>query len=210
MDRIERESQRLNALINQLLALARMESAATAQARTLVNLQELVSEVATDADFEAKTLGKAVRVVRNERCFLQGDEQLLRSAIENVVRNAVMYTPEGTEVEIGLGHKNGPRDEGALIRVRDQGQGVPPAALVDIFRPFYRVGDARDRQTGGVGLGLSISQRAVEVHGGTITASNAAGGGLLVEITLPGVMQTAGAGREASAVRLPAQESSPA
>src|SRR5436853_1019784 len=210
MDRIERESQRLNALINQLLALARMESAATAQARTLVNLQELVSEVATDADFEAKTLGKAVRVVRNERCFLQGDEQLLRSAIENVVRNAAMYTPEGTEVEIGLSHKDGPLNVGALIRVRDQGQGVPPAALVDIFRPFYRVGDARDRQTGGVGLGLSISQRAVAVHGGTITASNAAGGGLLVEITLPGVMQTAGAGREASAVRLPAQESSPA
>jgi two-component system sensor histidine kinase CpxA len=120
-----------------------------------------------------------------------------------------MYTPEGTEVEIGLYHKNGLSDEGALIRVRDQGQGVPPAALADIFRPFYRVGDARDRQTGGAGLGLSISQRAVEVHGGIITASNASGGGLLVEIVLPGVMQTAGAGRQESPVRLPAQESSP-
>ena len=151
--------------------------------------------------------GKAVRVVHNERCFLQGDEQLLRSAIENVVRNAVMYTPEGTEVEIGLDHKHGQDDADALIRVRDQGQGVPPAALVDIFRPFYRVGDARDRQTGGVGLGLSISQRAVEVHGGTITASNAAGGGLLVEIMLPGVTQTAGVEREEKAVRLPAPQS---
>jgi len=210
MDRIERESQRLNALISQLLTLARMESASMAQARTTVNLQELVSEVAMDADFEARTQGKAVRVVRNESCLLQGDEQLLRSAIENVVRNAVLYTPEGTEVEIGLCYKQGSGDEGALIRVRDQGKGVPPAALADIFRPFYRVGHARDRQTGGTGLGLSISQRAVEVHGGTITASNAPGSGLLVEIFLPSVVQAADAGRQESAVRLPAQESSPA
>jgi two-component system sensor histidine kinase CpxA len=184
MDRIELESQRLDALINQLLALGRLEGGAT-ETRTPLNLEELVSEVAADADFEAGALGKAVRVVRNERCFLQGDEQLLRSAIENVVRNAVLYTREGTDVEISLGCK--PADEGqcAVIRVRDHGQGVPNDALTEIFRPFYRVGDARDRQTGGVGLGLSISQRAVNVHGGTITATNAPGGGLLIEISLP-------------------------
>jgi len=185
MDRIELESQRLNALINQLLALARMESAAETQTTSLVNLQALVSDVATDADFEARTQGKAVRVVRNEGGFLHGDEQLLRSAIENVVRNAVLYTREGTDVEISLGCK--PADDGqcAVIRVRDHGQGVPNDALTEIFRTFYRVGDARDRQTGGVGLGLSISQRAVKVHGGTITATNAPGGGLLIEISLP-------------------------
>jgi signal transduction histidine kinase len=204
MDRIERESQRLNTLINQLLALARMESAATA--RTLVNLQELVEEVATDANFEARTDNKAVRVVRNDSGFLQGDEQLLRSAIENVLRNAVLYTPEGTEVEISLERQGA---EGALIRVRDHGQGVPPAALENIFEPFYRVGDARDRQSGGVGLGLSISQRAVEVHGGTIRAANASGGGLVVEITLPGVVETADAPRLESPARLPAPQSSP-
>lgn len=207
MERIDRESQRLNALINQLLALARMESAATAQARTLVNLQELVDEVAADADFEAKTQGKTVRVVSEESGFLHGDEQLLRSAIENVVRNAMLYTPEGTEVEIGL-HSQGA--EGALIRVRDYGQGVPPEALAKIFRPFYRVGDARDRQSGGVGLGLSISQRAVEIHGGTIRAANAEGGGLVVEITLPGVVETADAPRSQTPTRLPAPQRSPA
>lgn len=209
MDRIDRESQRLNALINQLLTLARMESAATAQAKTTVNLQDLVGEVALDADFEAKTQGKAVRVVRDEAGFLQGDELLLRSAIENVVRNAVMYTREGTEVEIGLCHRQVQGDEAALIQVRDHGQGVPPAALADIFRPFYRVGDARDRQSGGVGLGLSISQRAVEVHGGTITASNAAGGGLLVEIVLPGVAATAEAGQRENLAHLQAGQGSP-
>ena len=210
MERIELESQRLNTLINQLLTLARMESAAAMQARTPVNLEELVNGVATDADFEAHTLDKAVRVVRSTPGFLQGDEQLLRSAIENVVRNAVLYTPEGTEVEVSLLHKPCEDGDGALIRVRDHGQGVPAASLSEIFRPFYRVGDARDRQTGGAGLGLSISQRAVEVHGGTITAANAAGGGLLVEITLPGVAETAAAVQAESAARLPAPESSPA
>jgi len=184
MDRIELESQRLDALINQLLALGRLEGGAT-ETRTPLNLEELVSEVAADADFEAGALGKAVRVVRNERCFLQGDEQLLRSAIENVVRNAVLYTREGTDVEISLGCKPAGDGQCAVIRVRDHGQGVPNDALTEIFRPFYRVGDARDRQTGGVGLGLSISQRAVKVHGGTITATNAPGGGLLIEISLP-------------------------
>jgi two-component system, OmpR family, sensor histidine kinase CpxA len=207
MERIDRESQRLNALINQLLALARMESTADAQARALVNLHELVEEVALDADFEAKTQDKAVRVVRGDSAFLHGDEQLLRSAIENVVRNAVLYTHEGTEVEIGL-HRQ-PTAEGALIRVRDYGQGVPAAALANIFRPFYRVGDARDRESGGVGLGLSISQRAVEVHGGTITASNAVGGGLVVEITLPGVVEAAEALRQENPARLPAPQGSP-
>ena len=185
MDRIELESQRLNGLINQLLALGRLEGGTTAQTRTPLNLEELVREVAADADFEAGALGKAVRVARSERCFLQGDEQLLRSAIENVVRNALLYTPEGSEVEISLSRKPAGDGEGALICVRDYGKGVPPDALSEIFRPFYRVGDARDRQSGGVGLGLSISQRAVEVHGGTITAMNATGGGLLIEISLP-------------------------
>ncbi|HJQ22919.1 MAG TPA: ATP-binding protein [Blastocatellia bacterium] len=204
MERIERESQRLNTLINQLLTLARMESAPTAQA--LVRLHELVEEVAMDADFEAKPHNKAVRVVRNDSGFLQGDEQLLRSAIENVLRNAVLYTPEATEVEISLQRRDA---DSALICVRDHGQGVPPAALENIFRPFYRVGDARDRETGGVGLGLSISQRAVEVHGGTIRAANATGGGLVVEITLPGVVETSDAPRHESPARLPAPQSSP-
>ena len=87
------------------------------------------------------------------------------------------YTAEGTEVEISLRCEDDGEQQQARISVLDQGAGVPQAALANIFRPFYRVADARDRQSGGIGLGLSISQRAVEIHGGTVTASNAANGG---------------------------------
>ena len=205
IERMERESQRLDELINQLLTLARLESAAAGQRKTLISLQELVADVAMDADFEAQTQGKSVKVVQNDSCFFYGDEQLLRSAVENVVRNAILYTSEGTEVEVGLSRKNGDDDERALICVRDRGKGVPPSALTDIFRPFYRVGAGRDRQSGGVGLGLSISRRAIEVHGGSITASNAPDGGLLVEMVLPGAVPAHPADRNLAPASLSAK-----
>lgn len=94
-------------------------------------------------------------------------------AIENVVRNAVSYTAEGTDVEVSLRREDDGEQSQAIISVLDHGAGVPQAALADIFRPFYRVADARDRQSGGIGLGLSISQHAVELHGGKVAASNA-------------------------------------
>jgi signal transduction histidine kinase len=126
-----------------------------------------------------------VNIVASQNCFVIGNEQLLRSAIENVVRNAVSYTAEGTGVEVSLRCEESADGRRAVISVLDKGAGVPQAALADIFRPFYRVADARDRQSGGIGLRLSISQRAVEIHGGTVTATNAPGSGLLVEIVLP-------------------------
>ena len=99
--------------------------------------------------------------------------------------NAVRHTPEGSEVEIGLSCEKVGGAAQAVIRVRDHGAGVPEEALEKIFRPFYRVKDARDRQTGGAGLGLAIAARAVRVHEGTITAANAPGGDLIVEMRLP-------------------------
>lgn len=181
LDRIEREADRLNDLIGQLLTLARLDSKSPMINSDPVDLNRLVQEIVFDADFEARNHNRMVAMVKSEDCFVIGNQQLLHSAIENVVRNAMSYTAEGTAVEVSL------RCEGefAVIRVLDQGSGVPQAALADIFRPFYRVADARDRQSGGIGLGLSISQRAVEVHGGTVSASNAPRGGLLVEIVLP-------------------------
>ena len=181
LDRIEREADRLNDLIGQLLTLARLDSKSPMITSDPVDLKRLVQEIVLDADFEARNHNRMVAMVKSEDCLVNGNVQLLHSAIENVVRNAMSYTAEGTAVEVAL------RCEGehAMISVLDQGSGVPQAALADIFRPFYRVADARDRQSGGIGLGLSISQRAVEVHGGTVTASNAPRGGLLVEIVLP-------------------------
>ena len=102
-----------------------------------------------------------------------------------MLRNAVRHTAEGTEVEVRLDRAHGNGAEAAVVRVRDHGPGVPESALKDLFRPFYRTDEARERTAGGTGLGLAISERAVRLHGGEIHASNAEDGGLLVEIRLP-------------------------
>ena len=101
------------------------------------------------------------------------------------MRNAVRYTAEGTQVEIALQARNGAGDDAAVITVRDHGHGVPEELIENIFRPFYRAEDARDRESGGSGLGLAITARAVRLHGGTVKATNATGGGLEVTMTLP-------------------------
>lgn len=185
LDRIERESDNLNEMIGQLLTLTRLESGTDERKPSEVDLAALVRDVAEDADFEARSLNRSVQVVWTEKCSINGVEELLRSAVENVVRNAVRYTPEGTAVEVALRRQNGGGDRFALISVRDRGNGVPEESLEKIFRPFYRTEDARDRQSGGgTGLGLAITERAVRMHGGTVEARNAKEGGLSVELRL--------------------------
>jgi two-component system sensor histidine kinase CpxA len=185
LDRIERESDNLNEMISQLLTLTRLESGTDGRKRGEVDLAALVRDVAEDADFEAHSVNRSVQVVWTERCTINGVEELLRSAVENVIRNAVRFTPEGTAVEVALQRQNGAGDQFAVISVRDHGKGVPEDALERIFRPFYRAEDARDRQSGGgTGLGLAITERAVRMHGGSVVATNAKDGGLSVEMRL--------------------------
>lgn len=184
LDRIGREAERLNEMIGQLLALSRIESDTERLGSVEIDLSTLVKEVADDADFEARGRDRSVRLLNDEPISTKGVPELVRSAIENVVRNAVRYTDAGTEVEVSLTtERDGPRF--AVISVRDHGKGVPEESIKEIFRPFYRVEDDRDRKTGGTGLGLSIAARAVHLHHGTIKASNASDGGLIVEIRLP-------------------------
>jgi two-component system sensor histidine kinase CpxA len=182
LDRIEREAERLNALIGQLLMLARLESGAMEPARESVDLAAIVRDVAEDADFEVRSRGRAVRVTATCECVAIGAPDLLRSAVENIVRNAVRHTREGTAVEVSM-RAGAPRH--VVITVRDHGSGVPDDLLPHIFHPFYRVGDARDRHSGGVGLGLTIADRTIRLHGGTVRADNAPDGGLVVELRIP-------------------------
>jgi two-component system sensor histidine kinase CpxA len=185
LDRMEREAERLNALIGELLSLSLMESDTRGIERVPVDLQLLLREIAADADFEAAGANRKVVIVREEPAIVAGVPELLRRAIENVVRNAVRFTPEGTAVEIGLSRTAaGPRPA-ATISVRDRGPGVPAESLDKLFEPFYRVADARDRKTGGTGIGLAIARRAVRLHGGDVRASNAPEGGLEVILQLP-------------------------
>jgi two-component system sensor histidine kinase CpxA len=186
LDRIELEASRLNELIGRLLTLARLEDGEQRVPQTPVPLGELVDSVAEDAEFEAQERHCHVHTVIPEGDWgVRGNDSLLHSAVENVVRNAIRYTQEGTSVEIEL--RSEKRDAGAeaVLRVSDSGPGVPEDALAKLFEPFYRLDDARGRLTGGVGLGLAITERAVRFHGGKVSASNRAGGGLVVEIRLP-------------------------
>jgi signal transduction histidine kinase len=183
--RIQREAENLNEMIGQLLTLTRLQTGAREIQKSEFDLCRLVREIADDAEFEAQSGNRAVKLESDAACSFSGNEQLLRRAIENVVRNAVHYTPEGSSVEIALRPVASDTDHDALaISVRDHGPGVPETALEEIFRPFYRVDDARDREAGGVGLGLAIAERAIQLHGGKVSAANAPDGGLIVTITL--------------------------
>jgi signal transduction histidine kinase len=178
LERIGLEARRLDIMIGQLLALTRIDSGLDRGSPGPFDLTSLVQEVANDSDFEARAHNRSVLVTQADACTIAGFEELMRSAVENVVRNAVRYTAEGTSVEISL-QATGSQ---ALIRVRDHGPGVPGSMLSEIFLPFRRVANGNG---GGAGLGLAIAERAVSVHQGTIGAMNAPEGGLIVEIGLP-------------------------
>ena len=192
LDRIERESSRLNELIQHLLTVSRLEAGADAREKTTVDLEELIGEIARDAAFEAQSRRCGVEVVVLNHCVVNGNPSLLHSAIENVVRNAIRYTREGTTVEVRMQDERTPSGSRAVIRVSDSGLGVPQDSLDKLFQPFYRLDDARERDTGGVGLGLAITERAVRLHGGDVRAWNRDGGGLAVEIRLPMTQTAAG------------------
>jgi two-component system, OmpR family, sensor histidine kinase CpxA len=185
LDRIELEATRLNELIGRLLTLARLEGGEDAMRRTAIPLDQLVQDITLDADFEAQTRQCHVRCDVQDEIAVFGSASLLHSAIENVIRNATRHTREGTDVEVQVAQESRDGKPEAVVRVTDRGPGVPQEALEKLFRPFYRLDDARGRQTGGVGLGLAITERAVRLHGGTVRAANRPEGGLVVEIRLP-------------------------
>src|SRR5712671_3049580 len=179
LDRIEQETDRLDALVGEVLDLARLEGGTSPAPTARLDLAELVSNIVEDARFEAQASGREVSLVSLEAAIVSGRADLLHRAIENVVRNAVKYTPAGTEVDIEL-RATPPC---AILRVLDRGPGVPNDELTRIFEPFYQTNS--ERRADGFGLGLAIAQRAIHLHGGTIRASNQSAGGLRVEIELP-------------------------
>jgi two-component system sensor histidine kinase CpxA len=180
LDRIQKESDRLNSLVGQLLEVTRAEGDPRALRRDSLRLDGLVRELVDESGIEAAAHGSSVVFGEQEPVTVEGDPELLRRAIENAIRNAIRYAPEGSAVEVSLERRNGK----AMVKVRDRGPGVPEEALPRLFDAFYRVDTARDRSSGGVGLGLSIARRAVELHQGAIRARNAQPG-LEVEIELP-------------------------
>jgi two-component system sensor histidine kinase CpxA len=182
LNRIELELLRLNEMIEQILTVARLESGEFKPATQSISLNLVISEAVEDARFEASRSN--VEIVYDEHwseVTIVGEENMLRSAFENVLRNAIFYSGEDGRVEVAVTFSDGL----ARISVSDDGPGVPEAALPKLFDPFYRVDDARGATTGGSGLGLSIVSRAVTFHHGTVKASNAEPHGLEILIELP-------------------------
>lgn len=183
LERMQREVAALENLIQQLLRLAALENPGAPTVIEPVSLGEVLGEAVGNAEFEAAKAGKSLSYDHPaEELFVEGDESLLASSMENILRNAVRYTPSHTAVCVTAAPL--PDSEGVLVSIRDHGPGVPPDALDKIFAPFHRIGTARDRESGGVGLGLSIAERSIALCGGSIAAHNHPGGGLIVDVRL--------------------------
>ena len=182
IDRIENEIQKLNTMILDLLSLSRQQ-VNSHLARAKFPVQQIWFDILEDAKFEMNENGLALEIHNHippsERYYINGNCQLLSSAVENVIRNAKKYAETRVSVVLTIHKKN------LVIDIEDDGPGIPESEYEQIFRPFYRVDEARARQTGGTGLGLAIVLNAVQQHKGTVVASKASIGGLRVEIVLP-------------------------
>jgi two-component system sensor histidine kinase CpxA len=172
LDRLEREIERLDSLISQVLKLARLHGTDAPFARETFDLDEVIEEVVHDANFEGAVKNCRVELEGLAHASVNGSRDLLRSAIENVLRNAVRYSPRDARVDVAV-----TRPENAMmILIRDRGPGVPDKDLERIFEPFYRVAESRDRDTGGEGIGLAITAQVMKAHGGSARAANTQGG----------------------------------
>ena len=183
IDRMEAELARLDDLIGEILAFSRLE-AQESVTRRATDIVDLVQNIVDDASLEAQPAGKDVQLHAPPRLVIAVESGLIQSAVENVVRNAVKYTAEGTTVEVRvLTEENTVR-----IVVDDHGPGVPLASIDKIFEAFYRVEDSRSTRSGTGGIGLAIAKHSVRLHGGTIVAGNREGGGLRIKIVLPAAL----------------------
>jgi signal transduction histidine kinase len=178
LDRIEQETERLDQLVGQILTLARLRSSGLDH-HVDVDLDEVVSEVVADARFEHP--GVSISFNNAGVPPIQGNAGELSSAIENVLRNALLHSGEKADVSVDLGRAG----SDVVITVSDNGPGVPAADLKRLFEPFFRVDPSRDHKQSGYGLGLAIASSIIERHGGSVEAKNRAGGGLAVSFRLP-------------------------
>jgi len=180
IQRIRKEVSRLSTLVGSLLQMTQAEGDPAAGQRREFPLDELIADLVEDSTVETNARGCRIDYAVGRTLPLTGDPELVRRAIENVLRNAIRYSPEGGAVRVEVGTDGG----AAHVRITDAGPGVPDEEITRIFDPFYRVDDSRTAATGGMGLGLAIAMRAVRLHNGSIQAKNLHPG-FLVTIRIP-------------------------
>jgi signal transduction histidine kinase len=169
-------------MIQQLLKLGRLESGLEEEDQETYSLNQLLEEVCADAQFIAEEMGKHVHCSASQPIAVRGHRELLKRALDNILRNAIRYTPNGGYVNVEVARKP---NNICVILVKDAGAGVAEEKLEAIFEPFVRVSSGDDRA--GVGLGLAIAKQGVLANGGTIRALNLEQGGLMIEVRLPSV-----------------------
>jgi len=183
LDRIEQDTIQLDAMLERILTLSRLESGQLKPRFEPLSLNELVDDVLHDARFEAAATNATITCIAlTKNIQITADPGLLRSAIENVVRNAIFYSGEGGRIEVVVSQNDG---GGVVVTVSDNGPGVPPDKMQLIFEPFYRVDDSRGTTTGGMGLGLAIANNAIVAHGGGVIARNVEPHGLEIRLLIP-------------------------
>jgi two-component system sensor histidine kinase CpxA len=165
-------------MVEELLVLTRNEGVGLMQPE-IVELGEIIESIIEDAAFEGGSTGEKI-TTNIQKLSVLGDPLLLNRALGNVILNAIHYTTPETGIEIDVHQEK----ERVAVVVRDHGQGVPEEEIDKIFLPYYRTDKARERSHGGIGLGLAITKRIIENHGGEIIASNAPTGGLVMTIYL--------------------------
>jgi two-component system sensor histidine kinase CpxA len=180
--RCELETERLDEMIADVLTLSRLEhSYNTFTAEDSIEISTLVKEIVNDCQYYANSKSVTINLETKVTCILQADVKLLTSAINNILNNAVKYSPNGLTVNVALTRQA----DKIILNVSDQGTGVPSDMITKLFTPFFRVAESRDRRSGGTGLGLAIAQQAIHLHGGEISAQNIEPRGLSLIITLP-------------------------
>ena len=172
-------------MVSELVEITRAEGDPEARKFEIVDLEQAVNDIVSEERLDAELRECRLQVSGQLERPLWGDPELLRRAVANVLRNAIRYSPSHSAVEVTLAETA----DTSIVEVRDHGPGVSEELLSQIFKPFFRVEESRDTNSGGIGLGLSIAMRAVQVHQGTITAENA-GPGLKVQIVLPRLPST--------------------
>jgi signal transduction histidine kinase len=180
LDRIERDVDRIAFMVSELVEITRAEGDPEARKFAIVDLEQVVKDIISEERLDAELRECRLRLSGRLERPLWGDPELLRRAVANVLQNAIRYSPTPSAVEVTLAETA----DASIIEIRDHGPGVPEEELSQIFKPFFRAEESRDTNNGGMGLGLSIAMRAVQIHQGAITAQNA-NPGLKVKIVLP-------------------------
>lgn len=184
LDRIEKEIERLEVMIRELMTFVKIRSTDDVYEITPVNIRQILDIIVEDAQYEQERSPekRKIKLYCPYDINVKADERLLHRALDNIVRNACYYSPENSEIIIRCYEES----EAVHISIEDQGPGVPDNMLGKIFQPFVRVSSARESDTGGSGIGLAIAKEVVDIHNGTVTAANKKNGsGLVVTVVLP-------------------------